>query len=68
MNDNFNQVEPVAVSVDKAAQMLDVSRVKLYDLMHKDGVPVFRIGGRTLISVDGLREWVKTQIEQEVRA
>ena len=30
MNDNFNQVEPVAVSVDRAAQMLDVSRVKLY--------------------------------------
>lgn len=68
MNEKCNygsQFEPLAVSVTKAAQMLDVSRVKLYDLIHQGGFPVFHLGGRTLISVDGLREWVKTQLEEE---
>lgn len=65
-----NQLEPLAVSVTKAAEMLDVSRPKLYELMHHEDFPVFRLGGRTLISVEGLREWVRKQEynKMEVRA
>lgn len=69
MAQNHNdQFEPLAVSVTKAAQMLDVSRQKMYCLIHQQGFPVFRLGGRTLVSVDGLREWVKAQLEQGASA
>lgn len=55
-------LEPLAVSVKKASEMLDISRPTMYDLMHReDFTAAFRVGGRTLISVEGLREWVRKQ-------
>lgn len=57
-----NQMEPLAVSVSKAAEMLGISRPKVYDLMRSDSFyPAFKVGNRTLISVEGLREWVRSQ-------
>lgn len=51
----------LAVSPSEAAQMLGVSRPTFYALMRQKGVPFFKIGSRTLISVDGLRQWVADQ-------
>jgi len=53
----------IAVSPQEAAKMLGISRAKLYTLIHQDGFPSFRLGGRVLVSVDGLREWVAQQVE-----
>lgn len=54
-------MEPLAVSASKAAELLGVSRPKVYELMRRDDFPAFQLGGRTLISVAGLREWVDQQ-------
>lgn len=52
----------IAVSVSEAADMLSVSRPTIYRLLHSEGFPAsFKVGGRTLISVDALREWVRSQ-------
>lgn len=59
----MNYVEPMLISTAETARILSVSRPKVYQLMGQDGFPVVRLGGRTLISVDGLRDWIKQQTE-----
>lgn len=51
----------VTLSVAETAAALGVSRPTVYSLLHKQGFPAFRVGGRTLVSVDGLRAWVADQ-------
>ncbi len=53
--------EKFAMSVSETAAALGVSRPTVYSLLHKQGFPAFRVGGRTLVSVDGLRAWVAAQ-------
>lgn len=57
------KLEPLAVSAAEAARLLGVSRPKVYNLMSREDFPAFRLGGRTLISVEGLRRWVAAQAE-----
>ena len=64
-----NLMEPLAVSVTTAAEMLGISRPKIYDLMRSESFyPAFKVGNRTLISVEGLREWIKEQTAKGVSA
>ena len=62
------QMEPLAVSVSKAAEMLGISRPKIYDLMRQEGFPSFKVGGRTLVSVEGLKIWIREQMVKGVSA
>ena len=55
-------VEPIAVRSNTAAQMLGVSRPKVYELAaREDFHGAFKFGGCTLFSVEALREWVREQ-------
>lgn len=56
-------MDKLAYSVAETARVLGVSRPTVYALMKRPGFPVFQIGGRKLISVDGLRNWVRNQTE-----
>ena len=56
-----DKMEPMAISAPEAARLLGVSKPKVYELMHREDFPCFKLGGRTLISVDGLRAWVQNQ-------
>ena len=56
-----DNLEPLAVSAPEAARLLGISKPKVYELMGQEGFPSFKLGGRTLVSVDGLREWVRNQ-------
>ena len=58
-----DKLEPLAISAPEAARLLGVSKPTIYQYIHRDGFPSFKLGNRTLISVDGLREWVKKQAE-----
>ena len=58
-----DKLEPLAVSATEAARLLGVSKPTIYQCIHKEGFPSFKLGNRTLVSVDGLREWVKKQTE-----
>lgn len=51
----------IALSVTETAAALGVSRPTVYTLLHKRGFPAFKVGGRTLVSAEGLREWVAAQ-------
>lgn len=56
-----DKIEPMAISAPEAARLLGVSKPKVYELMGRADFPAFKLGGRTLISVDGLRKWVQQQ-------
>lgn len=58
-----DKLEPLAVSAQEAARLLGVSKPKVYELMARGDFPSFKVGSRTLVSVEGLREWVKKQTE-----
>ena len=45
----------------ETAAALGVSRPTVYTLLHRQDFPAFRVGGRTLVSAEGLREWVAAQ-------
>ena len=51
--------DPLAVSPTDAAKLLGVSRPIIYRLMREEGLPSFKIGSRTLIPTDGLRNWIE---------
>ena len=48
----------------ETAAALGVSRPTVYQLIKRSDFPVLRVGGRTLISADGLRSWVEAQAER----
>ena len=58
-----NSMEPFAVSAAEAARLLSVSKPTVYVLLERADFPRFKVGSRTLIPVEGLREWVRRQSE-----
>lgn len=61
----MDKLEPMAISASETARILGVSRPTVYQLFHQEGFPAFKIGNRTLVSVDGLRAWIAKQTEVE---
>lgn len=55
-------IKPIAVKSNIAAQILDVSRPKVYELAARDDFHgAFKFGGCTLFSVEALENWVREQ-------
>ena len=59
----MEKIEPLTISPAECAKLLGISRPKVYDLINQGGFPSFKIGSRTHISVDGLRQWIAKQVE-----
>lgn len=57
------QSERLTYSPTETALVLGVSRPTVYVLMKRRDFPSFKVGSRTLVSAEGLREWVKAQAE-----
>ena len=53
----------LAYSPTETAQVLGVSRPTVYNLLKRADFPCFKLGTRTLVSVEGLRDWVRKQAE-----
>ena len=56
-------MDKLAYSLTETAQVLGVSRPTVYALIKQPGFPVFQVGGRKLVSVEGLRDWIRSQTE-----
>lgn len=57
-------MEKIAISVPEAAKLMSVSKPKMYELIHMEGFPAVKLGGRTLVPLDGLKAWMQSQVEQ----
>ena len=58
-------IEPLAVTMTQAAQLLGVSRPTLYRLAKLPDFPVIHLGGCTRMLVDDLRAWARQQAQEE---
>lgn len=56
-------MDKLAYTVKEAAQAVGVSDRKMRDLINITGFPVVRLGGRILIPIDPLRDWLKRKAE-----
>lgn len=56
-------MDKLAYSLTETAQVLGLSRPTVYTLIKQPGFPVFQIGSRKLVSVEGLRDWIRSQTE-----
>lgn len=52
-------------SVSEAAEALGLSRHSMYRLIHQEGFPTLKVGGRRLISRELLAEWIKANAGKE---
>lgn len=59
-------MDRLTYSPAEAAKVLGLSRPTVYTLMKRIDFPSFKVGSRTLVSADGLREWVKSQAEKDL--
>ncbi|MEQ9455617.1 MAG: helix-turn-helix domain-containing protein [Phycisphaeraceae bacterium] len=63
--------EPITLSLrpDEAAKALGISKRKLWGVTadKTSGIPHFRLGRSVLYPVEGLKEWMATRIQQEVK-
>lgn len=58
----------MTVSVPKAAELVGVSRSKMYELIRIEDFPLCRWGGTLRVPVDKLEVWVNEQAEKGWRA
>lgn len=56
-------MDKLAISTTEAAKLLGVSRPTIYQYIGRPDFPSFKVGTRTLISVEGLRAWIASQVE-----
>ena len=53
--------DKLVYSTAETAEVLGVSRPTVYNLLKRVDFPSFKVGTRTLVSAEGLREWVRQQ-------
>jgi len=56
-------IERIGVSIQEAAKMLGISKPHFYPLMKEGKVRTVKVGRRTLVSVQSLRDFVDGKIE-----
>lgn len=47
----------VAYNAKEAAEALGISAPKLYELIHTEDFPSYKIGGKVFVDAQGLRDW-----------
>lgn len=50
-------------TIPEAAEVLGISRSKMYELVHSVGFPVLKIGSKLLIPMKALDRWLEAQVE-----
>ena len=51
------------IPISQTAQILGISRSKLYALVERREIPCIRIGSRILFKSDLLEQWIEQQIQ-----
>lgn len=68
MNDIAEPAVPLTVSPERAAQMLDLGRTKVFALLADGELPHMKVGRRTLIPVRALQDFVARRVGEQQAA
>ena len=61
INNQETNLRKLTLSVEETAQQLGICTKVAYQLTHRADFPTIKIGRRTRVSREGLREWVRKQ-------
>lgn len=64
---NTSATPRAAYSVKEATQALGMSHQTIYNLIHADDFPAVKIGGRTLVPVAALDDWLESKMRSGKR-
>lgn len=68
MIDNAETSATLTVSPERAAQMLDLGRTKVFALLADGELPHMKVGRRTLIPVGALHDFVARRLSEQQAA
>ncbi|MBO4938505.1 MAG: helix-turn-helix domain-containing protein [Oscillospiraceae bacterium] len=51
----------LTLSVPEAAEIIGISKSKMYELVRSKGFPTIQVGKRLLVSAKGLERWIEEQ-------
>lgn len=60
----MNTTHELTLTIEQAAEAIQVSRPTMLMLVHQSGFPSFRVGRRWIIPISGLERWLDAQVEQ----
>ena len=65
MKSTYTNIEdlPLTLNAREAAEVLRISKSKVYELAQSESFPAIRIGKRVVISRDKLIQWMNAQAE-----
>ena len=65
MKTTYTNIEdlPLTLKAREAAEVLRISKSKVYELAHTESFPAVRIGKRVVIPRDKLIQWMNAQAE-----
>ena len=65
MKSTYTNIEelPLTLNAHEAAQVLRISKSKVYELAQSESFPAIRIGKRVVIPRDKLIQWINDQVE-----
>lgn len=58
-------MEKLTCSIPEAAELLGISKSKMYPLARSEGFPTVKVGKRMVVSRRGLERWVAAQSGKE---
>ena len=63
MKSTYTNIEdlPLTLKAREAAEVLRISKSKVYELAHSESFPAIRIGKRVVVPRDKLVEWMNAQ-------
>ena len=56
-------MENLGISITELAKTLGIGRNTAYAMTRQEGFPCIRLGRRTVVLVEGLREWLEKQAQ-----
>lgn len=56
---------PLFLNAELVAQVLGISQAGAYDLLHREGFPVLKIGTRMVVPKEKFRQWVERNTRPE---
>jgi excisionase family DNA binding protein len=61
---NIRPLEPIVVPVNEACRLLNLGRVKLYQLINSKQIARVKVGKRTLIPIASLHAFIEGQVKE----
>jgi len=65
---NMQEGLPVVLKIPDLMRVLGISRTLAYEIIHRQGFPVVRLGRTVRIPRDALLKWLEAQVDTQVVA